>query len=381
MRKLAEDKAPSYVLSYPRWVRLSRQGLVILLLAAALVQWALAWLHFLLPVVLSLRSAAQASSPLGPALSDALAAQPLRPLIAAHMALPLAAAAVAIIYAFVPDLGLADGGLAVRTLRGWWLVPWDTIRMARIASFEKPKRRLVLLQGSWTRWAPWPRLVSLCLGAGFAPGLLLTAALRDFAPLMERLYREVRRAVPQAVFDAEFFSVPALLVVEPVSTLADLVEQAREEGWPLDISAQAMAAVSGGLVLVELLILLLSGGAWWKPIAIVGLGGMEWAIGTLYLYALAEIFPARVELRQAALLYPLPQIPRALLAVPMAMFVAAGLSFVAAMVGLVGVLWAVILTALLVQQLFRLESILPAVIGGVFQVLFQFLLLAFVLTW
>jgi hypothetical protein len=381
MRKLAKDKAPSYVLSYPRWLRLGREALAILLLAAALVQCTLAWVHFLWPIMLSLRRASQAARPLGPALAGALAAQPLRPLIAAHVALPLAAAAVAIVYAFLPDLGLADGGLAVRTLRGWWLVPWDTIRTTRIASFKKPKRRLVLVQGSWTRWSPWSRLVSLSLGAGFAPGLLLTAALRDFGPLMERLYREVKHAVPEAVFDAEFFSVPALLLVEPVPTLTDLVDQAREEGWPLDISAQAMAAVSGGLVLVELLILLLSGGTWWKPIAIVGLGAMEWGIGTLYLYALAEIFPARVELRQAALLYPLPQIPRALLSIPMAMFVAVDLPFLAAMAGLAGVLWAVILTALLVQQLFRLESILPAIIGGVFQVLFQFLLLAFVLTW
>jgi hypothetical protein len=381
MRKLAKDKAPSYVLSYPRWLRLGREALAILLLAAALVQYTLAWVHFLWPIMLSLRRASQAARPLGPALAGALAAQPLRPLIAAHVALPLAAAAVAIVYAFLPDLGLADGGLAVRTLRGWWLVPWDTIRTTRIASFKKPKRRLVLVQGSWTRWSPWSRLVSLSLGAGFAPGLLLTAALRDFGPLMERLYREVKHAVPEAVFDAEFFSVPALLLVEPVPTLTDLVDQAREEGWPLDISAQAMAAVSGGLVLVELLILLLSGGTWWKPIAIVGLGAMEWGIGTLYLYALAEIFPARVELRQAALLYPLPQIPRALLSIPMAMFVAVDLPFLAAMAGLAGVLWAVILTALLVQQLFRLESILPAIIGGVFQVLFQFLLLAFVLTW
>jgi hypothetical protein len=38
------------------------------------------------------------------------------------------------------------------------------------------------------------------------------------------------------------------------------------------------------------------------------------------------------------------------------------------------------LTALLVQQLYRLKSLLPAMIGGTFQALFQFIVLAVVLT-
>jgi hypothetical protein len=218
------------------------------------------------------------------------------------------------------------------------------------------------------------------LGAGFEPGLLFTSALRDFQPLMERLYQEVRQAAPEALFDDEFFSLPALLLLEPTLTLADLVDEARDEGWPPAISAQAMASVSAGLVLVQLLILLLSGGVWWMPMVILGLCGVEWALGSFYLYALAEVFPGDVEFHQAALLYPLSQVPRALLTVPMAMLVAAGVPFLAAMLGLVGVLWAVTLTALLVQQLFRLKSVLPAMVGGAFQVLFQFMVLALALS-
>jgi hypothetical protein len=137
-----------------------------------------------------------------------------------------------------------------------------------------------------------------------------------------------------------------------------------------------MAGVAGGLVLVQVLILMLVGGTWWKPLALVGLCALEWGIGALYLYALAEVFPGQLELREGALLYPLAQIPRALLAVPMAMIVAAGVPFLAAMLGLAGVLWAVVLTALLVQQIYRLESILPAMIGGALQALFQFIILA-----
>jgi hypothetical protein len=139
-----------------------------------------------------------------------------------------------------------------------------------------------------------------------------------------------------------------------------------------------MAAVPAGLILVQLLILILEGDVWWKGLAIAGLCGLEWLIGALYLYALAEIFPGLVEFRETALLYPLAQIPRALLSLPMAMLVAAGVPFLAAMLGLAGVLWAVILTALLVQQFYRLKSIVPAVIGGAFQALFQFLVLAIV---
>ena len=146
----------------------------------------------------------------------------------------------------------------------------------------------------------------------------------------------------------------------------------------MSVSAQAMAAVPAGLVLVELLILILYGGNWWEPLAVIALCEFEWLIGTFYLYALAEFFPGEIEFHEAALLYPLPQIPRALLTLPMAMLVAAGVPFLAAMIGLAGVLWSVILTAFLVRRMFRLRSILPAVIGGVFQALFQFLVLALV---
>jgi hypothetical protein len=376
MAKLQGEDRPTYILSYPRWLRLSRTGFVILLVAAAAVRWLLAWLRFLQPLF-QVGGAAEAGTGLDRALA-VLVAQPLYPLFAAHLGLLFVAGAIAFVYAFLPDLSLTDDGLAVRTALGWQAIPWSAVAVVRIVSLEASKHRLVLVQGHWTRWSPWPRLASVCLGAGFQPGVLFTSAIRDFKPLMLRLYQEVRKAAPDARFDDEFQSPSAALLLEPTPTLALLVDDSRDEGWPLAISAQVMAAVPAGLVLVQGLILILVGGAWWKPLAILGLCGLEWLIGTLYLYALAEIFPASVELRQAALLYPPPQIPRALLSVPMAMLVVAGVPFLAAMLGLVGVLWAVILTVLLVQQMYRLESVLPAMVGAAFQALFQFLVLAII---
>jgi len=167
-------------------------------------------------------------------------------------------------------------------------------------------------------------------------------------------------------------------VLDPANALDSLVDQAREDGWPLSLSAQAMAAVPAGLIVVQLLILLLRGGALWKPLALAGLCGLEWAMGALYLYALTEMFQGRVEFREAALLYPLAQVPRALLALPMAMLAGAGLGFPAAAVGLASVLWAVLLTTLLVQRLYRLKSMLPAVPGALLQTFYQFLILAIV---
>lgn len=374
MTKLEGDDRPTYVLDYPRWARWSRTGAILLLMGAALVRWILAWVRFLQPVV----QAATASSDPGRILVDMLAAQPLRPLISAHLSLALAAGAIAFVYHVFPPLSLTDDGLAIRTLTGWQVVPWRSVRRVRIVSFDKPGRRLVLVQGSWSRWSPWPRLVSACLGAGFDPGLVFGSAIRDFKPLMLRLYREVSEAAPEAAFDDKFASPSALLVMEPMATLVTLVEDARDEGWPMVISAQVMGAVTAGLVIMQVLFLILQGDFWWKSLAVVALCGLEWLIGALYLLALAEFFPALVEFHEAALLYPLPQLPRAVLAVPMAMLIAAGVPFLAAMLGLVGVLWAVILTALLVQQLYHLKSILSALIGVPFQALFQFIVLAIV---
>ncbi len=378
MTKLESDDRPTYVLSYPRWVRLSRAGVVLLLVGAALAHWALAWAGFLRPLAQIAGNSSGTLTELGRALVDPLVVQQMGPLVSAHVGLALTAGAIALIYALLPDLSLTDDGLAVHGLLGWQTIPWTAVKVVRIVSFDKPKRRLVLVQGDWTRWSPWPRLVSACLGAGFKPGVPFTSAIRDFQPLLLRLYQEVSGAVPDALFDDEFVSPSALLVAEPTTTLEALVEQAHDEGWPLGVSAQVMAAVPAGLVLVQILILVLVGGRWWQPLVVIGLCEMEWLLGAFYLYALAEFFPSTVDFRETTLLYPLPQIPRALLAVPMAMLVAAGVPFLAAMLGLVGVLWAVILTALLVQQMFRLKSILPAMIGGALQALFQFLVLGIV---
>jgi hypothetical protein len=343
-----------------------------------MVRWVQAWVQFLQRVIQAYQSSSGAFAELRQILGDTLAAQPLRPLISAHVGLLVVAGAIAILYHIFPDLSLTDDGLATRTLTGWQVIPWTRVKAVRIVSFEKPQRRLVLVQGNWSRWSPWPRLVSVCLGAGWAPGLVFTSAIRDFKGLMLCLYQEVSKAVPDAVFDDEFISPPALLAVEPVPTLAMLVDQARGEGWPLGVSVKVMAAVPAGLVLNQLLLWIWKEDAWWESLAIVALCAIEWLIGAFYLYAIAEIFPGLVEFREAALLYPLPQIPRALLAVPMAMLVASGAPFLAAMLGLAGVLWAVILTALLVQQLYSLKSILPAMIGGTFQALFQFIVLGLV---
>jgi len=378
MAKLQGDNLPSYILSYSRWVSIIRIGIAILLAGVAVGRWVVAWVSFLRPAVDVMGRTAWGTPEGIRLLLDTVVAQPLRPLIAAHVGILLTAGALALLYSLLPDLAIDDEGLAVRTLTGWHVIPWTAVMVVRIQSFSRSKRRLVLVQGKWTRWSPWPRLVSACLGAGFEPGVLFTSDIRDFKPLILRLYQEVKQASPQALFDDEFVSPSALLALEPTPTLDTLVEQAQGESWPIGVSAQAMGAVAAGLVLVELMILILHGGVWWAPVAILAWCAFEWLIGAFYLYALAEFFPGEIELEEAALLYPLPQIPRALLTVPMLMLIAAGLPFPAALLGLGGVLWSVILTIFLVRRVFLLRSILPAAIGGAFQALFQFLVLALI---
>jgi hypothetical protein len=173
------------------------------------------------------------------------------------------------------------------------------------------------------------------------------------------------------------------LVFEPVPTIDGLAGQSRDDDWALAKLAQparVMAAVTAGLFLILLLSLALKGGAWWKPLLLVALGAIEWAAGALYFYALGAFLPGEVELHQGARLYPYPQIPRVLLALPMAMLVAAGLPFPASMIGLAAIVWSVILTALLLQQVYRLPTILPAMAGAALQAFAQFIVLVFVFT-
>ena len=363
MDKKRDDSGRSYTLSYPRVVRLVRAAIAALLAIAALVEWVLAWLSFARPLLEGGR----------------LADQPLRPLLAANAGLLITVWSVALIFALLPDLALSEQGLAVRTLFGWRTVPWGLVSEVRTVPFTQPGRRLVLVQGVW-RWSGlWSPLVSMCLGAGQARGVMFSSAIRDFEPLVDRLRQAVAEANPNVLFDDEFFSLPARLVFEPRSTLSGLTKQARENGWPLAISAQAMAAVTVGLLLIQLLVLAFWGGAWWQPLVIVAAGAAEWGAGALYLYALGGLFPGDVEMRKAVLLYPIAQVPRALLALPMFALVAAGLPSVAAAVGAVGIVWAVWLTALVVQYVYRLPAILPALFGASIQALFQLMLLALII--
>jgi len=357
----------SYTLSYSRWVKLLRIAILVLLAVAALVQWVLAWVHFIQPLTQGV----------------SLSAMPLRPLIAANLGLALTVGSMAFVMLFLPDLALTDDGLAVRTLFGWRVMPWAAVTAVLTIPFDRSSRKLVLVQAGGGRGISWLHLVSACLGAGFKPGILFTTAIRDFQPLVDRLAQEVAQAAPQAVFDDQFFSLPARLVFEPVPTIDRLAERSRDSNWALSTLAQparAMAAVTAGLLLVLLLLLALRGGAWWKPVLLIGLGAVEWAAGGLYFYALGAFLPGEVELHQGAYLYPFPQIPRALLALPMAVLVVAGLPFLATMVGLAAIVWSVILTALLLQQVYRLPSILPAMAGAALQALAQFVVLALVFT-
>ncbi len=115
-----------------------------------------------------------------------------------------------------------------------------------------------------------------------------------------------------------------------------------------------------------------------RALALLLAGAAEWAAGAIYLYALAAIFPGEVGLHQSGLIYPIAQIPRALLAILMFALVAAGLPALAVIVGIVSVIWAVGLTSLLAQQVYRLPTLLPALAGATIQAAFQFMLLTFV---
>jgi hypothetical protein len=359
-----EQDTRSYTLSYPWPVRVSRASLALGLAGAAVARCAVAWVQFGGPLL----------------RGGALADQPIRPLLAAHLGLLITVWSVGFILSFLPDLALTERALAARILFKWHTLPWPAVAEIRTMGFSRSNRRLVLIQGRWRWHAMWWRPISACLGAGTEPGLLFTSAIRDFEPLLTRVREEVSAANPNVLLDDEFFSLPARLVLEPVPTLAALAEQTRDEGWPVSISAQAMGAVSLGLVIVQLIMLGLDGGVWWQPLIILAAGAAEWAAGAVYIYALAAFLPGAVDLRQGMLLYPIAQVPRALLGLVTIMMLAAGLLWLAAMAALISVLWAVLLTALLVQQLYRLPSILPALPGAAIQALFQFMLLVLIFT-
>ena len=120
---------PTYILSYPRALRLARMAVLALLTGSALIHWGLAWARFLEPAI---HTAGQ-----GADLLDALSVQPLRPLVSAHVSLVLVAWALAFVCAFLPDLSLADSGLAVRTISGWRVAPWASVTAVRSATVKR----------------------------------------------------------------------------------------------------------------------------------------------------------------------------------------------------------------------------------------------------
>jgi hypothetical protein len=318
-------------------------------------------------------------------------------LVAAILLLALGLLGASGLRALLPEIETRPEGLAVRHGRGWRLVPWQ--RVLAITDTEISEQNHVLLlqaEGGLS----WPhRLSSLLYEGSWKPGVLITSAISNFEPLMQRVVLEVTRAQgqrptprPEPLLRTQAYSKLLQLTLRPGQAIDRLVEEAREEDPPPPVTlgrvltaARPMVALSllpALLLIVELTLRqaqipslrLLS-----VALMLWLISFLEWPVVSLVAQVFDEGAQSSSEGSRGLYLYPTVQLPRvvALLASLLLLIAAAQVpffGFLPLLLWLVAIGWSFLLTAGLWESLYDWRGT-QLLIGGAAPVIYQLLVL------
>jgi hypothetical protein len=299
--------------------------------------------------------------------------------------------------ALLPEIETRPEGLALRQRRGWQLVPWPSV--VAITDTEISEQNHVLLLESQAR-LPWPhRLASLLYAGRLRPGLLITSAVSNFEPLMQRVVVEVTRAQQrhptprtEPLLRTHDYSKLLLLTLRPGQAIDRLVEAAREEDPPPPLSARrllraarpmaAIALLPALMLLVEMslrqaqipsLRLLVLAAVLWL------ISFLEWPVVSLLAQVFDEGAQASAEGSRGLYLYPTVQLPRvvAMLGAFLLLIAAANVpffGFLPLLLWLTAIGWSFLLSAGLWEGLYDWRGT-QLLIGGAAPVVYQLLVL------
>jgi hypothetical protein len=251
-------------------------------------------------------------------------------LVAAHLALLALLALLLAIRNLLPALEARREGLMVRYVGRDVTVPWQRIKAVKVTEFSE-RSQVVLIQFSGGL-PPGARLASLIYDGSMAPGVLVTSALANFEPLLQRIILEVMRhpSAPETsgetpIFQSDARSDALLLTFQSSSAIDQLVEEAKTRPESMALAPGAVLRAARPMLLLALFPALM---LFCERAFVVGvlpdarlvitalvlflLSLLEWPLVAIVSIVLDEMSGGGEEGNRAVYLYPLVQLPRAL---------------------------------------------------------------------
>lgn len=284
-------------------------------------------------------------------------------LVAAHLALAFLLWLLLAIRNLLPPLEARSEGLLVRYFGRDVTVPWQRIKHVKVTEFSE-RSQVVLIQ--FTGGLPLSaRLSSLLYDGSLAPGVLLTSALSNFEPLLQRVILEVMRhpADPEApsevpVFQSDARSDLLLLSFQSSAAIDRLVEEAKadEETKALQVGPLLRAARPMiWLALMPALILFCSRAFVLgmlpdarlvvTALVLFLLSLLEWPLVVITSIVLDEMTGGGEEGNRAVYLYPPVQLPRTLPLLGALLLTLVGVPVVPTLLWLAAIGWSFLLAA------------------------------------
>jgi hypothetical protein len=357
-----------------------------ILAALALLRYLVAWLSFLALTYPQLRLL-----PVFDRLQLRELPAPWWLLVAAHLVLLGLLGLLLAVRNLLPALEARGEGLVVHYFGREVVAPWQRIRAVKVTEFSE-RSQVVLIQfgGSLPAMA---RLASLIYDGSLAPGVLVTSALSNFEPLLQRVILEVMRHPGEEapnetpIFQSEARSDLLLLSFQSSAAIDRIVEEAKaDEGTRALSAGQVLRAARPMLWLALLPALMLFA----ERALVLGvlpdvrlvvttlvlflLGLLEWPLVALGSIALDEMTGGGEEGNRAVSLYPLVQLPRGLPLLGALVLLLVGAPVVPTLLWLAAIGWSFLLAAGLWGDLYdwRGGQLLA---GGLIPVAFQLFIL------
>lgn len=316
-------------------------------------------------------------------------------LVAAHLMLIIMIGLLAALRNLLPEIQARGDGLAVRYFNRWVLVPWSRINAIKVTELSEDSQ-IVLIQARSGLPMPF-RLSSVIYNGGLAPGVLVTSALSNFEPLLQRVVLEVtRHQAPQTtqnvladspILQSTARSPLLLLSFRAGATLDRMVEEVQEDEATKEVNARRLLRAAGPmfwLALPPALLLFcdrsIAQGVVPNSSLVVGaimlfvLGLLEWPLVSLVSIAIDDMTGGGEEGNRVFYLYPTIQLPRLLPLAGALVLVLLGVPILPVLLWIAAIGWSFLLAAGLCEALYGWHGG-QLLAGGLVPVVFQLLIL------
>jgi hypothetical protein len=326
-------------------------------------------------------------------LTTAEAQYPWMQLVAAHLLLLLMLGVLLVLRNILPALEARPEGLRVGYFGRWLQVPWTRIMAIKATEFSE-QSQIILLQTRGTL-PNSVRLSSLVYEGSLLPGVLLTSAISNFEPLLQRVLLYVTQAqqggVPadddEPLLRNDAHSWLLALAFQPGPAIDRLVAEAREREETKEFLLRPTLQAAGRAFVLALPVALLplfsvvlgqalppGPGTLARMLLLLFLGLIEWPLAALLAPILDEMTGGGEEGQRPLYLYPTVQLPRLLAVGGALVLLALGVPVLPIIIWLAALGWSFMLAAGLCEALYGWKGS-QLLLGGLVPVAYQMLVL------